>query len=281
MTDLSIADLLIELKSIANGKLESPLEMGGILIAQIYDQDKTWVLTHTDAKIDKPRVEKIKALWYRLISGEPLPYITGIQAFYGLDFEVSQGVLIPRPETELLVEVALEWLQEHPDCRHAADIGTGSGIIAICLADEFPDLRVHASDISPKALRVARSNAKKHKVTKQISFQMADLRKMGKQKFDLVCANLPYIPSGKLADVNSIEFEPRLALDGGTSGLDLIQKLLSKLPSRLNTPGLALLEVEETLGKRCFALATSTFPKERVELMQDLAGKDRLLIIER
>ncbi|MCJ7696306.1 MAG: peptide chain release factor N(5)-glutamine methyltransferase [Anaerolineaceae bacterium] len=281
MTDRSIDDLLIELRSLANGKLESPTELAGILIAQIYDQDKTWVLTHTDAKIDDPTIERIKALWFRLLSGEPLPYITGIQAFYGLDFEVSPGVLIPRPETELLVEVAQDWLQEHPDCRHATDIGTGSGNIAVCLADEFPDLRVHAIDISPKALRIAQVNAKKHKVSKQISFQLADLRKMGKQKFDLVCANLPYIPSTKLAEVNSIEFESKLALDGGPSGLDLIQRLLSQLPSRLNTPGLALLEIEETLGKRCLSLATSIFPKERVELMQDLAGKDRLLVIER
>jgi release factor glutamine methyltransferase len=223
----------------------------------------------------------LEAAWSRLCDGEPLAYITGTQAFFDLDFIVTPHVLIPRPETELLVEAAILWLSAHPNARKAGDIGTGSGCIAVSLAKAFEDLQILATDISPHALQVAHQNALHHAVDKQLRFLSLDLLDGVNETFDLVCANLPYIPSGKLNEVNSIAFEPALALDGGDTGLHYISRLLDQLPTKLNTPGCCLLEIEETLGQEVLTLARNNFPHNEVSLKQDLAGKDRLLVILR
>ena len=260
--------------------VEQPHQVALILLAHVLQKPKTWVLAHPEAHLNPDQKAHLERLVRRLQAGEPLPYLTGQQAFYGLDFAVSPAVLIPRPETELLVEEALSWLVAHPEAKHALDVGTGSGCIAIALATCKPWLTITATDLSPQALNIAKQNAETHQVSAQITFEQTDLVPWGDQTFDLVCANLPYIPTKKLGEVNTLGFEPTLALDGGTDGLNLIRRLLERLPTQLNSPALVLLETEATLGAETLALAKTVFSKADIHLLQDLAGLDRLVRIK-
>jgi release factor glutamine methyltransferase len=260
--------------------IEQPYQVALILLAHVLQKPKTWVLAHPETHLNPDQKAHLERLVRRLQAGEPLPYLTGKQAFFGLDFAVSPAVLIPRPETELLVEQALSWLDVHPEVKTVLDVGTGSGCIAITLAMRKPWLTITATDLSAEALEIARQNAETLQVKDQITFEQANLLAPGDQSFDLVCANLPYIPSTKLEQVNTLGFEPTMALDGGTDGLSLIRRLLEQLPSRLNRPGLVLLETEATLGAQTLALAKIAFPQADLRLLQDLAGLDRLVRIE-
>ncbi len=259
---------------------EQPYQVALVLLAHVLQKPKTWVLAHPETHLNPEQKAHLEGLVRRLQQGEPLPYLTGRQAFFGLDFAVSPAVLIPRPETELLVEQALSWLEAHPDAKHVLDVGTGSGCIATTLATRKPWLDISATDLSPAALEIAKQNAATHQLSHQIAFEQADLFPAGNETFELVCANLPYIPSAKLGYVNTLAFEPALALDGGADGLSLIRRLLAQLPPRLNRPGLVLLETEATLGEQTLALAKTAFPQADVSLLQDLAGLDRLVRIE-
>ena len=260
--------------------IEQPYQIALILLAHVLQKPKTWVLAHPETHLNPDQKAHLERLVRRLQAGEPLPYLTGKQAFFGLDFAVSPAVLIPRPETELLVEGALSWLDAYPEAKSALDVGTGSGCIAITLATRKLWLTITATDLSPEALEIAKQNAETLQVKDQITFEHADLLPLGDQSFDLVCANLPYIPSAKLEQVNTLGFEPTLALDGGEDGLSLICRLLEQLPPRLNRPGLVLLETEATLGAQTLALAKKAFPQADLRLLQDLAGLDRLVRVE-
>jgi len=261
-------------------EIEQPHQIALVLLAHIVQRPKTWLLAHPEAHLSKAQADQLEGLLQRLEAGEPLPYLVGTQEFFGLEFEVNPSVLIPRPETEIMVETALAWLQEHPSARNGIDVGTGSGCIAISLVSNCPDLNMLATDLSENALNVATKNAQKHNVVDRISFSLSDLIPEDPQPVDLVCANLPYIPTEKLVEVNSLPWEPSLALDGGESGLDLISKLLEKLPAFLNNPALILLETEATLGAQTLQLAKRNFPNAEVSLHKDLFERDRMVRIE-
>ncbi|HBO34618.1 MAG TPA: peptide chain release factor N(5)-glutamine methyltransferase [Anaerolineaceae bacterium] len=261
-------------------EIEQPHQIALVLLAHIVQRPKTWLLAHPEAHLSKAQADQLEGLLQRLEAGEPLPYLVGTQEFFGLEFEVNPSVLIPRPETEIMVETALAWLQEHPSSRNGIDVGTGSGCIAISLVSNCPDLNMLATDLSENALNVATKNAQKHNVVDRISFSLSDLIPEDPQPVDLVCANLPYIPTEKLVEVNSLPWEPSLALDGGESGLDLISKLLEKLPAFLNNPALILLETEATLGAQTLQLAKHNFPNAEVSLHKDLFERDRMVRIE-
>ena len=216
----------------------------------------------------------------RLASGEPLAYLIGKREFYGLDFIVTPDVLVPRPETELMVEFALVWLRNHPERLKAADVGTGSGCIAVALAKNKNDIKLIAVDRSYKALLVAQQNARSHQITQQINFVQADLLTPLAGPFDLLCANLPYIPSRDVIDSTVGQHEPRTALDGGTDGLEFIRRFINQLPSRLTPGGLALLEIEYRQGAATTTHCRTAFPNAKISILRDLAGLDRLLAIE-
>ncbi len=224
--------------------------------------------------------QRLKSAQARLAAGEPLPYILGHWEFFGLDFKVTPAVLIPRPETELLVEQALAWLSEHPMQRLAVDLGTGSGCIAISLAVHVSDLRLLAIDRSWEALEVARFNAGRHSVRERIDFIQADL--LSPIRFqapgcNLFIANLPYIPTDTLHTLDVYGKEPELALDGGPDGLEIIRRLLSQAPLGMASTGLALLEIEHRQGVQAQALAENAFPSGEVSILKDLAGLDRVI----
>jgi release factor glutamine methyltransferase len=261
------------------GSSDSPSLETRILVQHVTGKPAAWVLAHPEETLTAEMEQEFERLARRLVDGEPLPYLTGKQEFYGLDFAVNPDVLIPRPETELLVEFALQWLEAHPDRRHAVDVGTGSGCIAVTLAVKAPALQVTAVDISAEALDVARSNADHHRVTNRVRFLQVDLLEGIPGPFDLIAANLPYIPSDTLETLDVSRHEPKLALDGGPDGMDQIRTLLKQAPEKMATGGLVLLEIEAGQGEAALSLAKQAFPLGETRVLKDLAGRDRLVEI--
>jgi release factor glutamine methyltransferase len=259
---------------------ETPGLESEILVTHILGQSRAWLATHPDTSLDDKTVDRLDQLLERLVSGEPLAYLLGHWEFYGRDFCVNPAVLIPRPETELLVESALSWFKAHPYHRRAVDVGTGSGCIAISLAADLKDINLIATDISFKALQVAQINKNRLLVNSRLHLVQADLLLSLPGPFDLIVANLPYIPEKKLVSLKVTEHEPRLALDGGQDGLRLIIELLRQSPARLATPGCILLEIEFEQGQNVSSLAGQVYPNASVSILPDLAGLPRILKIE-
>lgn len=260
-------------------KSETPGVDARVLLAHVMKRSPAWVMAHPEALLTANRATSLETLVARLEGGDPLPYVLGRWEFFGLDFEVTPDVLIPRPETELLVERGIAWLQVHPDLRHAADVGTGSGCIGIALAANVPDLQVMASDISSQALKMARRNAIKNGVGQRVEFLCCDLFPP-EIEFDLIVANLPYIPTKTLRKLPIFGREPTLALDGGMDGLDLIRRLLTAAPDRLVPGGLLLMEIEASEGPAALSLACDAFAEAEIHLHKDLADRDRILEIQ-
>lgn len=270
---------------------DTPALDASVLIAHVLNKPRSWVMAHHELTLTTKQQKHLDDSIVRLKSGEPFPYILGHWEFFGLQFDVTPDTLIPRPETELLVEKAIAWLQTHPTKRSVVDVGTGSGAIAVSIAVNIPDAKILATDISYKALMVAKRNAKKFGVSERIQFAECDLlphpqplsqreRGEGVRGIDLLCANLPYIPTSTLHGLSIYNREPTLALDGGEDGLDPLRELLKLSPHWLAPDGMMLLEIESTLGSRALSLAGAAFSAARISLHQDLAGKDRLLKIE-
>jgi len=279
--DSSLVDLLSDLEARLQPNSDTPRLDAQVLLAHIAGKPRSWLLAHPEEHLLPEQFEAFIQASERLEHGEPLPYLLGHWEFYGLDFLVSPEVLIPRPETELLVQHALDYLHTFPERRWVADIGTGSGCIAVVLASQVSNLRLLATDISLPALEVARSNAEKHRVADRIDFIWADLLDFPPAvPFDLLCANLPYIPSAILSAFAVTKREPSLALDGGRDGLELIHKLLRRARGYLAPGGLMLLEIEARQGSKALTLAQRFFPDAQVQVFQDLSGRDRLLEIQ-
>jgi len=264
---------------------ETPDLDARVLLANILDKSRTWVEAHPEALLTRSQLAIAKKAIARLEAGEPLPYVIGHWEFYGLDIEITADVLIPRPETELLVERAINWLKAAPERRTVADVGTGSGCIALAIAKSIPDAKILATDISRSALEVAHRNAQKHNVEKQIDFVQCDLLPPHPDPlptdlhFDLICANLPYIPTETLHTLPVFEREPSLALNGGKDGLDIVQRLLDIAPEWLAPRGMILLEIEASQGMSAVSLAYDAFDTVEIHLRQDLSGHDRLVEI--
>lgn len=252
-----------------------------LLLAQSIGTDRTWILAHPEAPLAQAYSAGFRRGVERCARGEALPYVLGWWEFYGRRFQVTRDVLIPRPETEGLVEAAVRLLRTRPGPWRCADVGTGSGCIAITLAIECPTARIMATDISMAALRLARVNGAHHAVGDRVRFVRCDLLRGIRGSFDLVCANLPYVPSESLDGLLAAKREPRVALDGGPDGQDPIRRLLADLPGLLAPSGVALLEIEARQGLEALAAARLTLPDAQVRLAQDLAGRDRLLVVRR
>ncbi|MCL4272392.1 MAG: peptide chain release factor N(5)-glutamine methyltransferase [Anaerolineales bacterium] len=256
-----------------------------LLLAHVTGQTRTWLFAHLDAPLTPSQLDSAQEAFAQLQAGTPLPYILGRWEFYGLDLDITPDVLIPRPETELLVEKAIKWLSNSPERRTVADIGTGSGAIAIAIAMHVPGVRILATDISYNALKVARHNAEKFHVHHRIDFLQCDLLPQHidplptESHFDLICANLPYIPTETLHGLPIYEQEPTLALDGGADGLNVVRRLLQLAPDWLAPNGMMLLEIEATQGTKALSLAYDSFEEVRLQLHQDLAGHNRILEI--
>lgn len=246
-----------------------------MLLAHILGVDRSFLFARSEMLLTDDQSARCQAAVDRRAAGEPVAYITGVKGFYDIELRVSPAVLIPRPETELLLEEALR-LTGCEAGLNVADIGTGSGALAIAFARQRPAAKVYASEISRAALEVARQNAERNGA--QVRFLEGDLAEplieRGLQ-VDLLMANPPYIATEDLAALEVSRFEPRLALDGGADGLDPIRRLLTRIRSVCSEGAWALLEIGAEQGE-----AVANLVRDRVgarcDILPDYAGLDRI-----
>jgi release factor glutamine methyltransferase len=212
--------------------------------------------------------------------GEPIAYVVGHKEFFGLDFAVTPAVLVPRPETELLVQWAVDWLRARVLPARVVDVGTGSGAIAVTLAHTIATASVLASDISLGALQVARGNARHHAMEGRIGFVRGDLLSWLGQPADLVLANLPYLSEAQMGEP-SIAAEPRLALIGGDAdGFGLYRRLIPQVAKRLMPGGAFAFEIDPAQREIAVAACEEWLPKTATRLHRDLAGHARFITVE-
>jgi release factor glutamine methyltransferase len=248
------------------------------LLEHALNQPKSWILSHGEYSLIPYENHTLQTSLSQLLQGVPLPYVLGHWEFYGRTFHLTPDVLIPRPETELLVEHALHYAGTFQQ-PIIIDVGTGSGAIAVTLAIEMPGTTILGVDLSMAALHVAHTNSQRLCQSK-VSFIQTDLLAPFSTQFDLICANLPYIPRQELTHLPVSQLEPQLALDGGESGLEVICSLLKQAQTRLSPAGVILLEIHATLGAETLAAAQSVFPHAQHQLIHDLAGLDRIVVIQ-
>jgi release factor glutamine methyltransferase len=252
------------------------------LLAHAGGVSRAEMLAHRERELSADVVERFTALVERRAHGMPLAYVTGEAGFYGRMFGVDARVLVPRPETEIAVEWALRHLRAiGRENGTAADVGTGSGAIAITLACELRDLGVYASDVSQDALSVARHNAARNDVFQHVTFVHGDLAEPLLQfaPFDCVVANLPYVPAAECAPApDPVSFEPLLARDGGPDGLALYRRFVRDLPALVPPRGIAILEAAPANARALEQLVREALPVAGIETIRDYAGLDRLVI---
>jgi len=258
---------------------DTPYLDAQVLLSHIVDRSRSWLLAHPEFSPTPDHKKEIQDALKQLEKGVPLPYVVGSWEFYNLRFFLTPQVLIPRPETEMLVDYAIQWLDSHPQKTCCADVGTGSGCMAISIAYHCPQTRFLAGDINLNSLQVARQNVIEHHLSDTVSLFQGHLLQAVNTRFDLIVANLPYIPHKRLVNLAVYENEPQIALDGGEDGLQFIRTFLSTAPHKLSPGGLILLEIDESHGQEAAHLAKGAFPTAVVSTAQDLRGMDRMLII--
>jgi release factor glutamine methyltransferase len=260
-----------------------------LLLIHALGRDRTWLYTNPEGALDAGDADKYFALIARRAAGEPTQYIVGKQEFWGLEFEVTPAVLIPRPETEHLIEVALERLgaaKRNAELR-IADVGTGSGCIAVALAKEFPSAQITATDISPAALEIAKRNAARHNVAGRIEFAEADLLHFHHSPttthrshlFDLITSNPPYIADSDAATLQREvrEHEPHAALFAGPTGLEIYARLITQAESHLAPGGLLILELGYGAAESVREMIDARGVWRNIGITDDLAGIPRVL----
>jgi release factor glutamine methyltransferase len=285
-TELTIADALREAASElrVSGVAEARREAASLL-SHALARDRAFLVTHADESLSAEQLRSFRSLVERRAAGEPLQYIKGTQEFYGLDFEVNPGVLIPRPETELLVETALELLRQTTS-PFICDVGTGSGCIAVTLLHERRDARGLALDLSPAALEIAARNAARHGVSERLRLLVSDCfgaLRAGEHegvRFDLVASNPPYVAEEDLDGLQREvrEHEPRVALTPGGDGLSVIRRLVSEAPRFLKPGGHLLLEIGFDQHERVRALIDSAI-WTLLDIHRDLQGIPRTVAL--
>jgi release factor glutamine methyltransferase len=267
----------MRVRDIFDGRFDGVVRSDAMLIAAFaLGVDRSWVIAHDDSEVDAATFEQIAALLRRRSAGEPVAYITGTAGFYGREFSVTPSVLVPRPETEHLIEDAIGAMSSVARSS-VLDVGTGSGAIACTLAAELPAARIDAVDVSQEALMVARANADALGVSERITFFLGNLvDPVRERRYDCVVANLPYVPTMDIASApDPVSFEPVLALDGGADGLDLYRRLLGGVREVLETGGVLLMEAAPPTIEGLMELAREAFPDGRTEFGIDYGGRRR------
>ncbi|MHB8574466.1 MAG: peptide chain release factor N(5)-glutamine methyltransferase [Dehalococcoidia bacterium] len=254
-----------------------------VLLRHVLGRDRTYFYLHLPDQLEGAQDQAFRELLAQRAAHRPLAYITGRREFYGLDFSVQPGVLIPRPETELVVERCLAIARERIDQGRRVrfvDVGTGSGAIAIAFAKHLPTAEVIATDISPEALVIAGYNAKRLRVAGRVRFMQGDLLKPVTGTIDLIAANLPYVPTHVVLTLapEVRDHEPRAALDGGSDGLQQVRRLLAQLVTRLATGGTAVLEIGHDQGA-AVRRAALELCGVAAEIAKDQAGNDRVATV--
>jgi release factor glutamine methyltransferase len=274
----------------AGKRLEPVGETGALdasrLLEHVTGRDRAGLLLAADVPLDDESLAAFEALVCRRERGEPVAYLTGTAGFYGREFYVDERVLVPRPESEHVVEAAIDDLRARRKAGGiVVDVGTGSGALGITLACELPELAVYATDVSSAALSVARRNAARNSCFQRCTFLAGDLLapllRFG-ERVDAVIANLPYIPAAAVPVVpNPAGFEPRVALDGGPDGLDLYRRLLAQLDAVAAADAMIFLEAAPGTIEPLSDLVEQTFPTAYIEIGEDYAALERFIAFSR
>jgi release factor glutamine methyltransferase len=269
----------LEAAGIPDARLEAE-----VLVMNVMRLARQNIFAEQEAEVSAQQQASLDSLLERRFSREPLAYILGQREFYGINVMVTPAVLIPRPETEGLVEQALFMALMGMESTELtiADVGTGSGAIAINLAIHLPAARIFAVDVADAVLDVASFNIRTHGVADRVSLAKGDLLDAVPEPVDLIVANLPYIPTGRIPTLQpEVQKEPVLALDGGLDGLDLVRRLLTQAEDKLKDHGIILLELDPEQVPVVQELALRHFPDGGTSVEQDLARMDRILAIHR
>ncbi|MGH2535936.1 MAG: peptide chain release factor N(5)-glutamine methyltransferase [Candidatus Promineifilaceae bacterium] len=252
-----------------------------LLLQHVLRVNHPFLVAHNHDRLTAGQWETYQGLVGRAGRREPIPYLTGTAAFLGRDFDVSPAVLIPRPETEQLVEVAVAWAASRAGRLRLADVGTGSGCIAVSLALLLPAAEVEASDLYAAALEVARRNAARHGQADRIRFYQGSLLEPLAPGLDAVVANLPYVSDAEWPDLDEgiRAYEPELALRGGPDGLAPMRQLLEQARRKLAPAGALFLETGWQQGEAVQRLAKTCFPRHEIDLLRDFAGHERIVAV--
>jgi release factor glutamine methyltransferase len=281
----SIANAILEAsQALRNAGVPEPRREAGSLLAHVMGKDRTFLISHATDDLNEETLETFAASVRRRALGEPQQYITGTQNFFGLEFAVNREVLIPRPETELLVEAALNLMDHSTTPQLICDIGTGSGCIAITLAHLRPTSRAVAVDISEGAIRVAKANANRHAVSDRVSFLVANAFESLVQKngFDLIVSNPPYVSATSLPGLQREvrDHEPLLALTPGDDGLTIIRRLIRESPAYLKPGGHLLFEIGFDQHEAVHDIIDSNVWR-LLEIQPDLQGIPRIVALQK
>jgi release factor glutamine methyltransferase len=274
------AQLATTRAALAKADIPYPWLDAEILVAHVLHSSRERLHSHPERLLTTSQRVRLRRLTSRRVARVPVPYLVGEREFYGHMLKVTPAVLIPRPSSELLVELAIDWLKTHPQARRVIDLGTGSGAVAISVAMAVPQVRIEARDVSARALRVAAENVARYRLRRRITTAKGDLLR-GAAPADLILANLPYIPEAvRRVRPKELEYEPALALDGGKDGLDLIRTALAQAPAALSAGGLMLFECDPAQTRRIVRLAQGLWSSAQVGVHKDLAGLDRVVRIQ-
>ncbi|HEU4714058.1 MAG TPA: peptide chain release factor N(5)-glutamine methyltransferase [Pyrinomonadaceae bacterium] len=276
----SIADSLKEAaQTLREAGVAEARREAGSLLSFVIAKDRTFLISHAEDLVNDADLQRFRDAVTRRAAGEPLQYITGVQDFFGREFRVTPDVLIPRPETELLVEAALEVIADTATPM-ICDVGTGSGCIAVTLLCERDDARAIAVDVSDAALAVAAENARRHGVAERIVFAISDCFDAVDSKFDLIVSNPPYVSAGALDGLQREvrDHEPLVALSPGADGLSVIRRLLADAPAFLKKSGYLIMEIGFDQGEKVQALVDQNW--RLLEIRPDLQGIPRIVVLQ-
>lgn len=264
------------------GKIEDAFAEAELLLGRAVGMSRTQIYTEPARKLNPAETRELVLMIQRRLNHEPSSYILQECEFYGLDFHVEHGVFIPRPETEVLVEQALNFADHLGNAKKKikiADIGTGCGAIAISLALALPKSKIYATDISHLALKVARINCRRHGVENQVELLLGNLLEPLPEAVDIIVANLPYVREDEFGDLSPeiVNFEPEIALLGGKDGLEKIKQLVEQAPAKLSPEGALIFEIGHGQREAVHSLISGYLPQARIQIVPDPAGIDRVV----
>ena len=268
----------LESAGIPDARLEAE-----VLLINILQMPRHRIYAYQEQELTSQQGEVLARLLERRLKREPLAYLLGRKEFYGIDLAIGPGVMIPRPETELLVEQTLFMALMHMEAGEIVIVepGTGCGAISINLAIHLPMARIYATELYPGALKLAEYNVAAHNVADRITLLQGDLLEPVQEMADVIVANLPYVSSDQIATLQpEIQWEPREALDGGADGLDVIRRLLHQAQHKLKQSGVMILEIDPHQVGPLNELASQLFPNAVVTTEQDLSRHDRICIVD-
>ena len=257
---------------------ETPRLDAEVLLSYLLGQKRIFLYVHFDQPLTAEELARYREMVKRRAAGEPVAYICGEKEFMGLTFKVTPAVLVPQPDTETLVEAAIERLRGKKSPR-VSDICTGSGAIALALAHYLPETSVAATDISADAVSIAKENAETIELSERVQFFEGDLlAPLAGETFDAIVSNPPYIPGADIESLpREVRAEPRIALDGGADGLDFYRRLVGESAALLNDGGFLAVECGDTQAGAIVEMAAGGFGK--TEIIRDLADKERVVVL--